>query len=127
MFEINNVVILTTEWAITDQSDFIIVLPIVLFVHITLWYSRTCKADKATDRCTCKAADVANLNHVSKPLIRFLDKANHNDVDAEQVVLWVAFKSLNILNLFIYQQIKIHFQSSFIMLGMKHGVCSNAA
>lgn len=119
MFKINNVVIFKTEWVLTALSDFTIVLPIVLFVYITLWYSRTCKADKATDRCTCKAADVANLNHVSEPLIRFLDKANHNVVVAEYVVVWVTFKSLNIQNLFIYQQIKMHFQSSFIILGMQ--------
>lgn len=118
MFGIKNV-IFKTEWVLTAQSDFTIVLPIVLFVHITLWYSRTCKADKATDKYTYTAADVANLNHVSEPLIRFLDKANHNVVVAEHVVLWVAFKSLNILNLFIYQRIKVHFQSSFIMLGMQ--------
>lgn len=127
VFEINNAVILKTKWVLTTQSDFIIVVPIVLFVDITLWYSRTCKADKATDRCTCKAADDADLNHVSEPLIRFLDKANHNDVVAEYVVLWVAFKSLNIQNLFTYQQIKCIFKAPFLCWACKHGVCSNAA
>lgn len=79
-------------------------------------YSRICKADKATDRCTCTAADVANLNHVSEPLIRFLDKANHNDV-AEYVVLWVAFKSLNIVNLFILSTNKNDFSKFLYYVG----------